>query len=64
MTNEQATWLNQHRAEGYRVVGRAPSGARWIRTGILHANGVFEAPQGNARPSVGIGSIEVGVLEF
>lgn len=63
MTGEQAKWLTDRRAEGYRVIGVAPGGHRWVRTGMLHANGEFEPKLGVARPSIRVGSFEVGVLE-
>lgn len=63
MTGEQADWLRSHRAEGYRPLGNTPGGARWIKVGMLHADGTFELRQGRARPSVRVGSFEVGVLE-
>jgi len=64
MTSEQKKWLDDHRPEGYRVLGVAPGGARWIKRGILHADGQFDLQLGRVRPAVRVGSFEVAVLEF
>jgi hypothetical protein len=63
MTAEQAKWLNEHRAEGYRALGVAPGGSQWVKVGMLHADGTFELKLGRARPAIRVGSFEVGVLE-
>lgn len=62
MTGEQKAWLDAHRAEGYRVMGNTPGASRWVRRGMLHPDGSFE-PYLRARPSVRVGSFEVGILE-
>lgn len=64
MTGEQKTWLDAHRAEGYRPLGTTPGGGRWVKIGMLHADGTFELKVGTKRPSVRMGSFEVGVLEI
>jgi hypothetical protein len=61
MTSEQKEWLDSHKAEGYRIRGQTGGNSQWIRTGMLHADGTFEA-YGAARPAVRQGSFEVGVL--
>lgn len=63
MTSEQANWLREHRAEGYQAIGKTPGGCRWVRTGMLHADGTFELKLGRARPAIRVGSFEVGILE-
>jgi len=63
MTSEQKKWLDEHRAEGYRVIGTAPGGYRFARRGMLHADGQFELQLGARRPAVRVGSFEVGILE-
>lgn len=63
MTAEQVKWLQEHRAEGYQAVGRAPGGYFWARKGILHADGAFDLQQGRQSPPVHPGSIEVGILQ-
>jgi hypothetical protein len=63
MTGEQKSWLDAHRAEGYRALGNTPGGARWVKVGMLHADGTFELKLGRARPAIRVGSFEVGVLE-
>lgn len=62
MTGEQKIWLDAHQAEGYRPLGVAPGGWRWVRIGMLHADGTFEAKTPGSRPSIRVGSFEVGVL--
>lgn len=64
MTGEQAKWLQDHRAEGYRPLGNTPGNARWVKVGMLHPDGKFELRLGRARPAVRQGSFEVGVLEI
>ena len=64
MTGEQAKWLTDHRAEGYRVRGQLGGvGSRWVRTGMLHADGTFDRTVPGQRPAVRQGSFEVGILE-
>lgn len=63
MTNEQKTWLDDHKAEGYRVRGRAAGNAAWLKSGMLHADGTFELVGRGARPNVRPGSFEVGILQ-
>lgn len=63
MTGEQKKWLDDHRHEGYRPLGVAPGGGRWVKTGMLHADGTFELKLGRARPAIRQGSFEVGVME-
>lgn len=64
MTNEQKNWLDTHRAEGYRIRGNQPGGnAKWIKAGMLHADGSFEAIIAGRRPPVRQGSFEVGILQ-
>lgn len=63
MTSEQKKWLDDHRGEGYRVLGTAPGGYQWVKRGILHADGQFDPQLGRARPNVRVGSFEVAVLE-
>lgn len=63
MTGEQKAWLDLHRAEGYRPLGVAPGGSRCVKTGMLHADGTFEARIAGARPAIRVGSFEVGILQ-
>ena len=64
MTAEQKKWLDEHRGEGYRMIGATPGGCRWVKRGMLHADGTFDPQLGIARPAVRVGTFEVGVLEF
>jgi len=62
MTGEQANWLRQNKE--YRALGQRPGlGARYVRIGMLHADGTFELHPRGRRPNVKPGSFEVGVLE-
>jgi hypothetical protein len=66
MTAEQKDWLDSHRAEGYRPLGKSPgSQARFVRVGALYPDGSFELKQSrNHRYEKAIlGMFEVGVLE-
>ena len=63
MTGEQKTWLDLHKAEGYRVRGVAAGQSQWVRTGMLHADGTFD-PDVSGRRVVREGSFEVGILEI
>jgi hypothetical protein len=63
MTGEQANWLRTHRAEGYQPIGVLPGGCTWVKRGMLHPDGTFEAMVRGQRPAVRQGSFEVGVLQ-
>lgn len=63
MTGEQASWLQEHKREGYRAVGRPGGNSRYIKVGILHADGTFEPKPRVGRPRVTAGCFEVGILE-
>jgi hypothetical protein len=47
MTAEQAEWLREHRAEGYRVCGQPPADGhhRFVKVGMLYPDGSFERKQ-------------------
>jgi hypothetical protein len=61
MTGEQATWLRKNAP--YRALSNAPSGMRWTKKGMLHADGKFDLQPPRGRAPVRAGSFEVGVLE-
>jgi hypothetical protein len=61
MTNGQKLWLDSHKP--YRAISNTPSGFRWTKMGMLHADGTFEATIPGKRPAVRQGSFEVGILE-
>jgi len=63
MTKEQKSWLDTNRARGYRVLSRAGGDSRFVKTGILHADGTFEQRIPGVPVRITQGCFEVGVLE-
>jgi hypothetical protein len=64
MTGPQKAWLDAHKQ--YRVIGGRPpgAGAKFVQTGMLHADGEFDQGRTGGRLHVRPGSFEVGMLEI
>lgn len=61
MTPAQADWLRKNRH--YRALHQAGGTSKFVKVGILHADGRFELKELGKRPSITEGCFEVGVLE-
>ena len=62
MTGAQANWLRNNKP--YRPLNQTPSGAHWVKRGMLHEDGTFEPYLAGKRPTVEQGSFEVAILQM
>ena len=64
MTGEQAKWLNDNKARGFRVMGNAASGAIYTEVGMLYCDGSYvkKLSRNWRYPKIEQGAFEVGIF--